>query len=191
MEGPFLFMRSTPDEPRCYGARLYFGENYHDDDFGSMELVENDPEVWHQVCSLTKASFGDKAVQRLIPDENTTDTRVPNKWCVYVLEGNDKWSEQHPYFGPEMAVQYRIPGTHPEEDSWETADAESFVKVTDDEGSLWFVADLPAIADAYLILHGEISEKSLRKAAVAPDVEVTEAVSDYRLSLLLDVQTLM
>ena len=172
MDGPFLFMRSTSAEPRCYGARLYVGENYHDDDFGSMGLVESDSEVWEQVCSLTKAAFGDKPLQRLIPDEKTTDTRVPNQWCVYVLEGTDKWAEQHPYFGPDISVQYRIPGAHPLEDFWESADAESFVKVTDDEGSLGFVADLSDAADAYLMLHSDIATKSLRKAAVNPDVEV-------------------
>ena len=61
MEGPFLFMRSTPEKPRCYGARLYVGENYVDDDFGSMELVKNDSEVRELVRGLTKAAFGDNA----------------------------------------------------------------------------------------------------------------------------------
>ena len=84
-----------------------------------------------------------------------------------------------------MSIQYRTPGAHPEEDFWEAADAESFVEVTVplvdniDAHGLWFVADLPAIADAYLMLHRDIANKSLRKAAIAPDVEVTEAVSDF------------
>ena len=69
----------------------------------------------------------------------------------------------------------QIPGSHPDEDSWESADAESFVKVTDEDGSLWFVADLAdeyghGEADAYLMLHSDIATKSLHKAAVNPDV---------------------
>lgn len=176
MEGPFLVMRSTHAEPRCYGARLYVGEGYDDEDFGSMVWMDNDPETWDQVCSLVKAAFGDKAVQRLIPDEKTSDTTVPNRRCVYVLKGADRWTEQHPYFGPEISVHYRIPGTHPDEDVWESADAESFVKVPDDEGSLWYVADLAdgcgGADDAYLMLHMDISLKSLRKDAVNPNVEV-------------------
>ena len=56
-----------------------------------------------------------------------------------------------PRLWPDMSIHFRIPGAHPEEDVWESADAESFVKVTDDEGNLWFVADLSDTADAYLI----------------------------------------
>lgn len=175
MEGPFLVMQSTHIEPRCYGARLYVGEEYDDDDFGSMEFIEHDLEAWEQACYLVKAAFGDKAVQRLVPDKTTDKIRVPNRQCIYVLEGNDKWSERHPNFGPELSVQYRIPGSHPDEDVWESADAERFVKVADEEGSLWFVADLAdAFGEmpAYLMLHMDIAKRSLRKAAVSPNVEL-------------------
>ena len=182
MEGP---LRSTYADPRVYGARLFVGEDkvYDDDDFGSMNYIDHRKlsEAWEQVCYLVNAASGEKAFQRLTPDEQSTDIRVSNCRCVYVLEGDDRWSEQHPYFGPEMSIQYRRPGPHPDADVWESADAETFV--TDEDGSLWFVAELDdwyGGTQAYLMLHSNIATKSLRKAAVS---SFAPALGDVEVSL--------
>ena len=180
---PYLVMRSTAEEPLCYGARLYEGDSYDDEDFGSMAWAGDDLAVWDQVCGLVKAAFGDKAAQRLSVDENTTSKLVPDQQCVYVLADDGTWGDRPPRFGQEVSVHYRLPDTHPDEDVWESVDADRFVKVTDDDGSMWFVADLHINsvdrADAYLIIPSDIAKKSLRKAAVAPDVEFQEEVRDF------------
>ncbi|KAL3158969.1 hypothetical protein ABBQ32_011367 [Trebouxia sp. C0010 RCD-2024] len=159
---PYLIMRSTQAKPRCYGARLYVGEGYHESkDFGSM-VCEEGLEVRDQTRQLAKSSFG----HHLSASEQ----------CVYVLE-DGKWRDQHPYFGPSISAAYRKPGTHPEEDEWKSADADSFVKVTDAEGNVWFVAnmdDYGTEGNFYLIIPSDIANKRLRQAAVADDVEVTE-----------------
>ena len=67
-----------------------------------------------------------------------------------------------------------MPSAHPEEDNWESADTDSFVKVTDAEGYVWYVATLMHLDNAFLIIPSDIANKRLRQAAVAPDVEVTE-----------------
>lgn len=72
-------------------------------------------------------------------------------------------------------ITYRIPGDHPKKDWWVSADADSFVKVIDAEGDVWFVANTDNFSHAYLISPSDIANESLRKAAVAPDVEVTES----------------
>ena len=169
--------------PLCYGARLYEGDNYDDEDFGSMAWAGDDPAVWDQVCGLVKAAFGDEAAQSLAVDEKTTDKTVPDQKCVYVLE-DGRWRDQHPRFGQEASVHYRIPGVHPDDDVWESADADVFVKVTDDEDNRWYVADLHIDfggggTAAYLMIPSDIAKKSLRRAAVVPDVEVQEAVRDF------------
>ena len=155
----YLVMRSTRDEPRNYGARLYVGEGYDDHhDFGSTVWADDD-DVWDQARGLVEMSFGHKAAQR----------------CIYVLEEGG-WQGQHPGdLGPLVSAAYRKPGTHPEEDEWESADVDSFVKVTNDYGTVWFVANFHGdFSDAYLIIPSDIADKSLRREAVAPDVEVTE-----------------
>ncbi|KAL3158970.1 hypothetical protein ABBQ32_011368 [Trebouxia sp. C0010 RCD-2024] len=167
---PYLIMRSTLENPRCYGARLYVG---NDDDFGSM-VCETGLDVWDQAIELVESSFG-----RRLPAK---------KQCVYVLE-NGRWSNQHPSFGLSTSISYRQPGACPKEDKWESADADSFVKVADAEGGVWFVAKVDN-EDAYLIIPSEIANKRLRKAAVAPDVEVTErAVNKARLQESLSSKT--
>ena len=127
---PYLVMRSTQKQPRCYGARLYVGEGYNADDFGSMirlDLCEEGMDVWDQASGLVKSSFGH---------------HLPaNAQCVYVLE-ESRWRDQHPFLGPDISAAYKRPGAHPEEDEWESADADDFVKVTDAEGDAWFVADM-------------------------------------------------
>lgn len=45
MEGPYLVMPSTYAEHRCYGARLYVGEEYDDDVFESMEMIDHDADT--------------------------------------------------------------------------------------------------------------------------------------------------
>lgn len=159
---PYLVMRSTQAKPRCYGARLYVGEGYHESKhFGSM-VCEESLDVRDQARELVKSAFGH---------------RLPaSQQCVYVLESEQKHLLKF-YFGPSISAAYRKPGTHPEEDEWESADADSFVKVTDAKGDVWFVAntdDYRTEGDFYLIIPSDIANKRLRKAAVAPDVEVTE-----------------
>ena len=49
------------------------------------------------------------------------------------------------------------------------------MKVTNDYGTVWFVANFDGdFSDAYLSIPSDIADKSLRREAVAPDVEVTE-----------------
>lgn len=137
---PYLVMRSTHAEPRCYGARLYVGKDHDEADFGTMGPA--DEAIFNQACGLVKASFGLKAFRRLIPDKDTTDITVANRQCVYALE-NNMWCDEHADFGPDLSITYRVPGWHPAEDVWESANSESIVRVTDsDDDSVWFVADL-------------------------------------------------
>ena len=159
---PTLIMRSTHENPRCYGARLHVGHGYTEsEDFGSM-ICEDVLDVCDQARGLVKSAFGH---------------HLPaNQQCVYVLE-DGRWRHHHPYLGPDISATYRKPSAHPEEDEWESADADSFVKVTDAEGYVWFVAnmnDYGTEGELYLIVPSNIANKRLRQAAVAPDVEVTE-----------------
>lgn len=162
---PYLIMRDTREDPRCYGARLHVGHGYNESkDFGSM--VSANPgglPLWRQSYGLVEASFGHNAAKRL----------DVNDLFAYVLE-DGRWRDQHPYLGPSISISYRRPGTHPEEDEWESADADSFVRVTDAEGDVWYVATLMHLDSAFLIIPSDIANQRLRQAAVAPDVEVTE-----------------
>ena len=167
---PYLIMRSTHENPNCYGARLYVGHGYNvSKDFGSI-VTPNCGDVCDQARGLVGMTFGHKAAQRL-----EYDPRPFSEQCVYVLE-DGRWRDQHPYLGPDISAAYRKPGAHPEEDDWDTSDVDSFVKVTDAEGYVWFVANMDSYGterDFYLIIPSDIANKRLRQAAVAPDVEVT------------------
>lgn len=174
----YLIMRSTHAAPRCYGTRLFVGESYDDEDYGYLVWTDDDQAVWDQACRLVKAGFGDLALRRLIPDEKTTDITIPNRQCIYVLEASS-WSDKHPYFGEDISIQYRIPGTHPEEDVWEAADAREFVKVADaEDDTLWILADLEGedFYEGYLIIPRDMATKHLRKAAIVPCHEEVSTV---------------
>lgn len=105
----------------------------------------------------------------MIPDDKTSDMTVPNVQCVYMLD-DGSCREKHQCLKAEMSISYRIPGTHPEEDIWESEDAEGFVKVIVDGDGTWFVADL---SDAYLLVPKGIAHSSLRKSATFPCVETS------------------
>ena len=112
---PYLVMRSTRDAPCNYGARLYVGVGYDDDHgFGSTVWADDD-DVWDQAHGLVEMSFGHKAAQRLKPKPGS------GQRCIYVLEEGG-WQGKHPGdLGPLVSAAYRKPGTHPEEDEWESA----------------------------------------------------------------------
>lgn len=83
---------------------------------------------------------------------------------------------QHEYFDMYVPIQYRVPGTHPEEDTREAIhadDTDSFVRVKDGS-EVWFVAKIfepRHRTHAYVFIPRNIAQKALRKHAVLPYVE--------------------
>ena len=183
---PYLIMRSTYKEPHHYGASLRVIERGDNElDLGKMVSTQFDVGIWRQAGRIITTAFGGKAWKRLVPEHGDLQ-------CVYTME-DSAWSDKHPRPGDELWVYYRIPGSDPDEDVWESAgaaDIDDAVKVTDDD-TTWYVLPASDEKDVYLLIPAEIATKSLRRAARLPswddasDSSSDDGESDDRCALQL------
>ena len=93
---------------------------------------------------------------------------APMPWRLAGGETSSLTSAQTPLFLIEHLIR-----TERRTNLWEWTNALVFLKVTDEEGDVWFVAKMRGrLPDAYLIIPSDIADKSLRREGVTPDVEV-------------------
>ncbi|DBA92061.1 hypothetical protein WJX77_002097 [Trebouxia sp. C0004] len=167
---PYLVTRSTMLRSRRYGARLYVGNNFDDEDYGSMEFVE-DEDLQEDALTLVEKAFGTLAKSNVLGCTSDGTGREP---AVYSLE-DGRWRDDHERFGSRFSVAFRQPGTHPDLDDWQDDYMESADKVVilDEEDNLWYVMPLDQ-PNVYLLVPGAIA-KGLRKKAEQPAVDITHS----------------
>ncbi len=125
---------------------------------GVMVSTDFDEQVWQQAGHLVKTAFGSQKWQRLVPDEKSLDATAPTTQCIYVIDPHTSWREVNASLGTDLFVEYRVPGTHPDEDMWESAgELDDIVKVEYDD-TYWYVAALTEEADAFLMIPAEIAK---------------------------------
>lgn len=89
---------------------------------------------------------------------------------VYFVPEVCKFRETHKQLSFNVSVSYKIPGSHPDDDMWESVGKmENIKKVELDEDCTWYVADFSCESDAYIMISQEIATRSLRKAAEVPE----------------------
>ena len=160
---PYVIMRSTYKQPHHYGASLRVMERGENEvDLGKMVSTLFDVGIWRQAGRIITTAFGAKAWKRLVAEHDELQ-------CVYTLADSD-WSDKHPRLGDGLWVYYRIPGSDPDEDMWESAgvaDIDDAVKVTDND-TTWYVIPASDEKDIKLLIPAEIATRSLRRAARLP-----------------------
>ena len=88
---------------------------------------------------------------------------------VYFVPEDCKFREIHEQLSSNVLVSYRIPGSHPDDDKWESVGDIENIRKVEDEDCTWYVADFSCESNAYIMISQEIATRSLRKAAEVPE----------------------
>lgn len=168
---PYLIMRSTARQPRCYGARLHLHsdpqfDNFDMQDCGWLAPLKDQSHIRRQAVAMVRLAFGEDKAERLCLVAPNTKFQDHN--MVYILRKEDPWRRDNPVFSLGVCASYRAPGAHPEDDLWFEMEPEHYSMVKfrgiDLHGDKWYVVSF-LDEDAYLLIPKRAAHKSLRDAA--------------------------
>ena len=125
---------------------------------------QDEEAIREQAINLVTSAFGKKYAQLL------TEGKAAELTSVYCVPEDSQFREIHEQLSSNVSVSYRIPGSHPDLDLWESVGNMGDIrKVESDEDCTWYVADFSCESNAYIMISQEIATRSLRKAAEVPE----------------------